>query len=50
MRTVGIDPGASGALVLLEDGNPIEWIEMPIMKIGSSTRVNAAAEIGRAHV
>ena len=43
MRTVGIDPGASGALVLLEDGSPIEWMEMPVMKVGSATRVNAAA-------
>jgi len=43
MRTIGIDPGASGALVLLEDGTPIEWMEMPVMKVGSATRVNAAA-------
>jgi crossover junction endodeoxyribonuclease RuvC len=43
MRTIGIDPGATGALVMLEDGNPIEWMEMPTMKIGSATRVNAAA-------
>lgn len=42
-RVLGIDVGASGAIVLLEDGTPIEWIEMPIMKIGSATRVNAAA-------
>lgn len=43
MRIVGIDPGATGAIVLLEDGQPIEWTEMPIVKIGASTRVNAAA-------
>lgn len=43
MRIVGIDPGATGAIVLLEDGQPIEWIDMPIVKIGASTRVNAAA-------
>jgi len=43
MRVLGIDPGASGALVLLEDGQPIEWTEMPTVKIGSATRVNAAA-------
>lgn len=43
MRVIGIDPGASGAIVLLENGQPIEWAEMPISKIGSSTRVNAAA-------
>ena len=43
MRTLGIDPGASGAIVLLENGKPIEWMEMPTMKIGTATRVNAAA-------
>src|SRR5512137_1423009 len=43
MRVLGIDPGASGALVLLEDGQPIEWTEMPTIKIGTATRVNAAA-------
>jgi crossover junction endodeoxyribonuclease RuvC len=43
MRTLGIDPGATGALVLLEDGQPIEWTEMPTLKIGKATRVNPAA-------
>ena len=43
MRIVGIDPGASGALVLLIDGEPVEWMEMPTMKVGSATRVNASA-------
>jgi len=43
MRTLGIDPGASGAIVLLEDGHPIEWTAMPTIKIGTATRVNAAA-------
>ena len=43
MRTLGIDPGATGAIVLLEDGQPIEWAEMPVNKIGATTRVNAAA-------
>lgn len=43
MRVIGIDPGATGAIVLLENGEPIEWTEMPIVKIGSATRVNAAA-------
>jgi crossover junction endodeoxyribonuclease RuvC len=43
MRVLGIDPGASGALVLLENGQPIEWTEMPTLKIGKSTRVNAPA-------
>lgn len=43
MRVIGIDPGASGAIVLLSDGVPVEWMLMPTMKIGSATRVNAAA-------
>jgi crossover junction endodeoxyribonuclease RuvC len=43
MRVLGIDPGATGALVLLEDGQPIEWTEMPTLKIGTATRVNAPA-------
>ena len=43
MRVIGIDPGATGALVMLEDGTPIEWMEMPVVKIGSTTRVNASA-------
>ena len=40
---VGIDPGASGAIVIMEHNQPIEWIRMPTMKMGSTTRVNAAA-------
>jgi crossover junction endodeoxyribonuclease RuvC len=44
MRIIGIDPGATGALVLLEDGKPIEWTAMPTIKIGSATRV-AASEL-----
>jgi crossover junction endodeoxyribonuclease RuvC len=43
MRVIGIDPGASGAVVMLEDDEPIEWMAMPVMKVGSATRVNAAA-------
>jgi len=39
---VGIDPGASGAIVVLEDGRPIGWAPMPIMQIGSHKRVNAS--------
>ena len=42
MRLIGIDPGASGALVVLENDEPIEWMLMPTMKVGSATRVNAA--------
>jgi len=43
MRRIGIDPGISGAIVVLEDDNPIEWALMPTMKIGSQNRVNAVA-------
>jgi len=42
-RVLGVDPGISGAIVLLEDGQPIEWAEMPVNKVGSTTRVNPAA-------
>lgn len=43
MNILGIDPGLSGAFVLLEDGAPIEWGTMPIMVEGSNKRVNGAA-------
>lgn len=43
MRVIGIDPGATGAIVMLEDGTPIEWEEMPVMTVGKTTRVNASA-------
>ena len=43
MRILGIDPGATGALVLLENILPIEWTAMPTIKLGTATRVNAAA-------
>lgn len=39
---IGIDPGATGALVILENDIPIEWSTMPTYKVGSATRVNAA--------
>ena len=39
---IGIDPGATGALVMLENDMPIEWLVMPTYKVGSATRVNAA--------
>ena len=42
MLILGIDPGASGAVVLLEDEVPIEWMRMPTYKVGSATRVNAS--------
>jgi crossover junction endodeoxyribonuclease RuvC len=43
LKVIGIDPGAGGALVLLENHLPIEWTLMPTMVVGSSTRINAAA-------
>jgi crossover junction endodeoxyribonuclease RuvC len=42
MLIVGIDPGASGAIVLLQDNVPIEWMMMPTYQVGSAKRVNAA--------
>lgn len=46
MRVIGIDPGATGAIVMLDDGVPIEWEEMPVMTVGKTTRVNASAVAG----
>lgn len=40
--TIGIDPGCTGALVVLCDGEPIEWEAMPTFKMGEKTRVNGA--------
>lgn len=40
---IGVDPRNSGALVALEDGAPISWLQMPTIKVGKSSRVNAAA-------
>lgn len=42
MKTIGIDPGLSGALVLL-DNEPLEWITMPTYQVGKNNRVNGAA-------
>ena len=42
MLIVGIDPGASGAIVLLEHDVPIEWMIMPTYQVGSAKRVNAS--------
>lgn len=39
---IGIDPGCSGALVLLRNGNPESWLNMPLIKVGTNTRVNGA--------
>jgi crossover junction endodeoxyribonuclease RuvC len=43
MIKIGLDPGISGAIVFLEDGKPIEWYRMPVMKIGTHQRTNASA-------
>ena len=43
MRKIGIDPGVSGAIVVLYNGQPSDAYRMPIMKIGKSSRVNASA-------
>lgn len=40
---IGIDPGASGAIVIMENNLLIEWEAMPTVKVGTQTRVNAAA-------
>jgi crossover junction endodeoxyribonuclease RuvC len=40
---IGIDPGASGAIVIMEGVALIEWAAMPTVKVGTQTRVNAAA-------
>lgn len=44
MKTVlGVDPGIKGSMVVLQNDQPIEWIEMPTYFVHSSNRVNAAA-------
>lgn len=43
MRVLGIDPGLSGAFVVLDGKEVIEWGLMPTMVEGSSNRVNGAA-------
>ena len=43
MRKIGIDPGVSGAIVVLYNGQPADAFRMPVMKIGKSSRVNASA-------
>ena len=43
MIKIAIDPGLSGAIVIMEDNTPVEWCRMPTMKTGSANRVNAPA-------
>ena len=42
MRVAGIDPGITGAIVVLEDYEPIEWMMMPVVTVGTAKRVNGA--------
>jgi crossover junction endodeoxyribonuclease RuvC len=48
MIIIGVDPGCSGAIVIVDmNGKYIAHIEMPTYKVGAkSTRVNAAALVG----
>jgi len=39
---IGIDPGGSGAVVVLQDQEPVSWLLMPLIKVGTNTRVNGA--------
>lgn len=44
---IGIDPGCSGALVLLnDDGELVDHLLMPTIKVGTKSRVNGAAVAG----
>lgn len=44
MRIVGIDPGCSGAIAVLNGFGGVEgYLIMPLIKIGSKSRVNGAA-------
>lgn len=41
---IGIDPGGTGALVILhDDGEILDTLIMPTVKLGTKTRVNGAA-------
>jgi crossover junction endodeoxyribonuclease RuvC len=43
---IGIDPGVAGAIVILQSRShpdPIEWMRMPTLKVGKSSRVDCAA-------
>lgn len=41
-RRIGIDPGCSGAIVLLDKDVPVDGLLMPTLKVGTNTRVNGA--------
>jgi len=38
---LGVDPGLSGALVILDKGEPVEWMLMPTIVVGTAKRVSA---------
>lgn len=40
MIICGIDPGASGAIVTLDNGVPVEWMHMPVLKDGKHSWVD----------
>ncbi len=37
---IGIDPGVSGAIVILDNGYPIDWALMPTHQVGNHKRVD----------
>ena len=43
MIKIGIDPGLSGAIVIMENNTPVAWYRLPTMKTGWANRVNAPA-------
>lgn len=49
MIIIGIDPGCSGCIVMLGDGIYLDHLEMPLIKVGTKNRVNAAAVHGFLH-
>lgn len=42
-KRIGIDPGCSGAIVILDHDIPVDGMLMPVIKVGTNTRVNGAA-------
>lgn len=42
-KVIGIDPGCSGALVVLDDTVVLDYLLMPTVKVGTKSRVNGAA-------
>lgn len=42
-HTIGIDPGCTGAIVVMAGGEPVAWTLMPTIQIGKNSQVNGAA-------